>query len=183
MTEHAPEAVPPPVPPPGQLPPGFSPNGHASPSAQAVQALAGMISQLPQMLYNAVGQALQAPVTVKQLTCATCRLERLKWGAQHGAAIQAAETAYQAALATMAARAPEDQVPVNGMEFVPEQLRPGGDQGPPFMHDGTVMVGGTLLCDEHIPGAPGQPGKRPYLIAETALPQGTLAQFLRGQAA
>ena len=181
MTEYAPEPVPPPVPPAGQLPPGFSPNGHPT-AAQAVQAMTAVLEQLPRMLYAAVAQAIQSPVTVRQLHCATCRLARLEWGSRHGAEFAQAEGAYQAALAEMAQKAPEDQVPVNGMEFLPGHLRPGGPQAAPDLHDATVMIGGTLLCDDHIPGAPGQPGKRPFLIAQAGLTPSMMAQ-MRGQAA
>jgi hypothetical protein len=177
-----PEPVPPSVPPADHLPPGLSPNGHPTPSAQALQAVAGMIGQLPQMLFSAVAQALQsAPVTVRPLRCATCVLEQQQWGHRYAAEIAAAQTALQAAAAGQEAKAPEDRVPLNGLDYLPEKLRPGGPEGPPPLQDAAVMAGGTLLCTEHIPGAPGQPGKRPFLIAQGSLPSGLLSEFLRGQ--
>lgn len=162
---------------PGQVPPGFSPNGGKT-------AVAALIEQLPQMLFQAVAAAFQqVPVTVRPLRCATCVLEQQQWGHRYSAEVAAAQAALQAAAAEQEQRAPEDRVPLNGLGYLPERLRPGGEQGPPPLQEAAVMVGGTLLCADHIPGAPGQPGKRSFLIAQGSLPDGTLSGFLRGLAA
>lgn len=169
------DAAPDSDPPVTEMPPGFSLNGGRTPMA----ALAG---QLPQMLFQAMSAALRQ-VPAKQLPCAQCYLEQLKWGAVHAADVARAEEAFQAAAAEVAQRAPEDRVPLDGLGFLPERLRPGSPGGPPAIAEGAVMVSGTLLCAGHIPGAPGRPGQSPLLIAQGALPDGTLAQFLRGLAA
>jgi hypothetical protein len=167
-----PEPVPPPA---GVLPAGLSPNGH-TPTARLMEAL-------PEMLFSAAAAALrQQPLTVRPLPCGVCVLERLKWGHAHAAEIAAAEQEFQAAQAEMAQKAPEDQVPLNGMEYLPPRLHPGAPQGPPDIREPVTMWGGTLVCTEHIPGAPGQPGQRPFLIAQGALSASMLAE-IRGNAA
>lgn len=154
-----PEPVPPSTPSSG-IPAGLSPNGHPTPTRQLMEAL-------PQMLAQAVASALmQVPVTVQQqqplvvrpLPCAQCYLERMRWGKLHEAALAKAEAEYQAAAAEMAQRDEADQVPLNGLDYLPARLHPGAPQGPPPVSEPVTMAGGTLVCAAHIPGSPGQPG-------------------------
>lgn len=169
---NQPEPVPPATPPAGQLPPGLSPNGHPTPTAQLMQ-------QLPQMLAQAMAAILgQIPVTVKQLFCATCVLERLKWGSAHAAEMTRAEEAFRAAAAAMEARAPQDRVPVDPAAFIPPHL-----QGGPQVSEGAVMVGGTLYCLAHTPGAGAAAGgRKEFLIANAPLSAALIAEVM-GQAA
>lgn len=156
-------------------PAAFTPNGHTP--------VAVLIQQLPQMLAQAVAAALgQVPVTTKKLPCATCMLARLQWTAGHAAEIAAAEEKLKAAAAEMEAKDPADRVPLNPVSFLPEHLRPGGNQAAPAVQDGLVLIGGTLYCLQHVPGADGQPGKRPFLIAQGALSSQMLAE-IRGTTA
>src|SRR5580700_11836336 len=77
--------------PPPQVPPGFSPNGGKTP-------MTALVEQLPQMLFNAVAQALSSvQVRTAPLKCATCTLARAAWFGQHAAEIATAEAAYRAA--------------------------------------------------------------------------------------
>jgi hypothetical protein len=170
MTDEAPA--------PGTVPAAFTSNGHG-PAARTAAAL----EALPQMLYQAVATALsQVPVTTRHLPCTTCVLARLTWASDHSAEITAAEGALKAAAAEQEAKDPADRVQLDAMSFLPERLRPGGDQAAPALQDGTVLAGGTLYCLQHVPNAPGQPGKRPFLIAQGALSSQMLAE-IRGQAA
>lgn len=163
---------------PAPVPPAFTPNGHG-PLTQAAGQIAAAVQALPQALFQAVAAALaQQQVTVRQLPCATCVLERLKWGDRHRAALAAADEAYAAAAAQMAARPPEDQAPVSPLDYLPAELKPGGPQEPPGIADGAVLAAGTLYCPEHVPGAPGRPGARPpLLVAQAGLTPGMLARF------
>jgi hypothetical protein len=161
------------MPAPGTVPPGFTHNGNGP-----MERMAAALEQLPQMLYQALSAALQqTQVTTRRLPCTTCVMARLKWASDHSAAITAAEEALKAAMAGQAARAPQDRVQLAPGAFLPEQLRPGGDQAPPPLQDGLVLVGGTLHCLEHVPNAPGQPGARQLLVAQGALSPAALAQI------
>jgi hypothetical protein len=166
--------------PPGVIPPAFSANGHG-PVTAAVQQVAAAIQQLPQTLFGAMSAALQQEQAAP-LRCATCMLNRLQWGVQHGPAFAAAEAAFKAAAEEMAGRAAEDQVPLNPSAYVPEHLQPGGASAPAPINPGVVMIGGSLYCASHIPGAPGMPGQSPLLVAQANLP-GLMAEMMRGRAA
>lgn len=90
------------APPPPPVPAGFSPNGHPTPAAQALQALTTTLERLPQMLFQAVAQALSSvQVTVKQPPCGTCYVTRAAWFAQHAAELAQVEAAYRAAVETL----------------------------------------------------------------------------------
>jgi len=178
MTNHphrerddAPEPAPESVPPMTELPPGLSQNGHG-PTARLMEAL-------PQMLFQAVTAALQqVQVTTAPLPCATCFLARLQWGASHAAEFREAERAYAAAVAEQEQKDPQDRVALDPASFAPDSL-----QSAPPLQGGTVMVGGTLYCAQHIPGAPGMPGTSPLLIAQAHLTPGMLSEMTRGRAA
>lgn len=165
------------------LPPGFSPNGHGTQAAQIGNAVGQVLAeQLPRILFGAVAAALQqvlpqCPVTVKPLHCATCMLERLRWAAAHGTEFRAADEAWRAAVAEQEGKPPEDRVPVDPAAFIPGQLRAGA----PPVQDGTVMIGGTLYCMQHVPGAPG-PGASQLLVAQAHITPAMMAE-LRGHAA
>lgn len=152
-----PEPVPPSTPSSG-LPAGLSPNGHPTPTRELLEKLPQMLAQAMAAVLQQVPVTVAQPLQVRPLPCAQCYLERMRWGKLHEAALAKAEADYQAALAEMAQRPEEDQVPVNGLDYLPARLHPGAPQGPPPVSEPVTMAGGTLVCAAHIPGSPGQPG-------------------------
>lgn len=161
------------------VPAAFNGNGHSSPARQTAdgvtaiagmlpqmaQAVAGLLSQLP----HAVAQAARAP----QQLCAQCVTARLGWEHQHGQEVAGASARYQQAASEAAARGVPLQEPPES--FLPERLRPGRPDGMPQPQPGITIVGGTLVCAGHVPGAPGKPGARPLLIANGPLSSSMLA--------
>lgn len=179
MTEQPHEPVPPSTPP--GAPPGFSQNG-STPMVQLLHELPGLLNQavalalqpLPAIMYQAfrqaLGEALQTtPLTIRNDPCVTCFTARITWSTVHADEIARVIAAYQAAAEAMAQKPPEDQVPVNELDFLPEHLHPGAEQGAPPIQDGVLMIGGTRYCTDHDPNAPGKPGAKPYLIANAGL--------------
>jgi hypothetical protein len=169
-----------------QVPPAYTPNGH-TPSAQALQAVAAALRQLPQQLFQAVSAALQqVPVSVKPGPCGTCFTARVGWFTSHSAEIAKAEAAFQAAVNALAPDDPRRGL-VQPLSFLPAALQPSQDpakpnpQAMPALAEGVILIGGTWYCAQHVPGLPQQPGK--LLVASTVIPQGMLGQLFRGQAA
>lgn len=146
-------------------------------TADGVAAIAGMLPQLAQMfgsalapLPQATGQAV-AQVIPRQL-CAQCVITRLAWEGKHEQVLAGVSASYQQA----AEEAAKLGVPVQGPEeFLPEALRPGQPEGMPVPQPGITIVGGTLACAAHIPGAPGKPGAKPLLIVHGPLSASMLA--------
>jgi len=159
------------------VPPGFSPNGGKT-------AMMTLVEQLPQMLFQAVAQALSSvQVTVKPLPCATCWLARISWFREHSREIAEADAVYKAAVEQIPEGDPRRGM-IQPLSFLPPQLQPSPDpaalnpEALPALAEGVVMVGGTLYCPAHHPGIQQQqPGK--LLVAETAIPQGMLGQLFR----
>jgi hypothetical protein len=165
---------------PPQAPPGLSPNGHG-PTARLMEAL-------PQMLFQAVTQALSSvQVRTAPLKCLTCVTARLAWGARYEAEINAAQAAYVTAMSELTPDDPRRGL-LQPLAFLPEALRPSGDpahpnlQAMPEMADGIAMAGGSLYCPEHVPGAAQQAGRKPFLIAQGSLNAAMIAE-IRGNAA
>jgi hypothetical protein len=173
--------------PPQQVPPGFGANGR-TPSAQALRAVAAALEQLPQQLFQAVVQALsQVQVSVKPLPCATCMLARYTWFSMHARELAEAEAAYKAAVEALPGDDPRRGL-IQALSFLPASLQPSPDpaspnpEAMPGLAESAVMVGGTLYCAAHHPGAQQQPGRKPFLIAQGALSAQMLAE-MRGSAA
>jgi hypothetical protein len=165
-----------------QVPPAYTPNGH-TPSAQALQAVAAALRQLPQQLFQAVSAALQqVPVSVKPGHCGTCFTARVGWFTAHSAEIAKAEAAFQAAVSALAPDDPQRGT-VQPLSFLPDALKPDGPQPMPALAEGVILIGGTWLCAQHVPGTEQQqPGRKPLLIAHAALGPSMLAE-LRNPAA
>ncbi|MGH8921016.1 MAG: hypothetical protein ACRD0H_22235, partial [Actinomycetes bacterium] len=163
--------------------------GQTARTAAAVEAaVAPLFGQLPQMIGQALYQVLsQVPVQTVRLNCAECVLARLRWTTAHDADLKVAYEKYAAAMAELPEQDPRRQM-LTPVVFLPPHLQPSPDQaepnpeGLPGIAAGDVMVGGTLYCAEHMPGAPSKASKRPFLIAQGALTPGLLAE-LTGQAA
>jgi len=157
-----------------QTPAAF--NGSTTPARQTadgVAAIAGMLSQLPQTVTQALAMVLQqVPVQTRQHLCAQCLVARIGWEALHGQALKAAIAAAgkEFGLADGDPRASQlDPAP-----HLPENLRPGGPQGLPPLTAAVTTVGGTEVCSEHIPN---RPGSQKLLIAQGALSPTTMAQL------
>jgi hypothetical protein len=122
--------------------------------------------------------------------CAFCYLERADWEADHAGEIQAAREQHAAALTALARLGAEARVqaqdaglpaPPDLMAFLPEALRPGGEQGMPPVNPAAAILAGTGHCPQHLAAAApgtrqqraqqarqaqaGQPGARQFLIA------------------
>lgn len=156
-----------PMPGPQQVPPAFTPNGHS-----ASQIAVALMQQMPQMLTDALASVLsQVPVhtTGSRYRCAGCVMGRLQWITAHRHEADTANAAYAKAMAEAAA-APDDDprkhIPLEFAMFLPQVLRPGAEQGMPLIAEGTVMIGGTAYCMEHVPGAP---GKTQLLVATAGM--------------
>ena len=174
-----------------QVPPGFSPNGHPTPAAQALQALTAALEQLPQMLFQAVAMALQqvpVQVTVKPGPCGTCFTARAGWFAAHAADLAKAEAAYNAAVSELPEGDPRRGL-IRGVSFLPAALQPSPDpsqpnpQAIPDLAEGAVMIGGTWYCPAHVPGVAVQPGRKEFLIANGPLSGALIAEIMQGRAA
>jgi hypothetical protein len=155
---------------------GNSPTSPARQTADGVSAIAGMLPQMAQAFGTLLGQlpmAIGQAVRVPRQLCAPCVLARLGWEHKHEAEMAAASEGYQQA-AEEATRlgVPMQQAPE---AFLPEPLRPGQPDGMPQPQPGITMVGGTLVCAEHVPGAPGKPGAKKLLVVHGALSTGMLA--------
>lgn len=186
VAEHAAEMA---AQPPQQVPPGFSPNGHPTPAAQALQALTAALERLPQMLFQAVAQALSSvQVTVKQPPCGTCYVTRAAWFAQHAAELAQVEAAYRAAVETLPEGDPRRGL-IQAVSFLPERLRPSQDpsqpnpQGIPDLAEGAVMIGGTWYCDSHVPGVQQAGARKEFLIANAPLTSALIAEVMGQQRA
>lgn len=129
---------------------------------QLAQAFSGMLSRLPQAVAQSIPRQL----------CAQCVIIRLTWEGKYAQAAAEASAEYQRAAGQGAAAG----VPVPGPEaFLPEHLRPGQPEGMPLPQPGITIVGGTLVCAGHVPGAPGKPGAKTLLVANGPLSSGMLA--------
>jgi hypothetical protein len=164
------------------VPPGLQAaapvNGHgtatpptaAQQTAQGISAIAGMLSQYPQMFANLLSQAVQAMPRPQPVMCATCILASIKWQTDNKAELDAAvANARTAAEIPDGAPLPPD-FPL--MQFLPAHLQPGGESAPPNVQPKITSVGGTDVCVEHIPG---KPGGRQLLIAQGSLNSAMLA--------
>jgi hypothetical protein len=164
------------MPGPQELPPAFTPNGH-----RPSERLAGLIEELPQMLVNAFASVLrQVPVNVTGYKCAECVTARFRWVAEHKRETDAAYAAYMRAVNEVAALEdgdPRKVMPQGFAQFMPEDLRPGGASQMPPIGDGEVMVGGTVLCPDHIPGGPGTQNRSRLLVAQAGLTPSMIAQL------
>ena len=148
---------------PAPVPPGFSPNGGKT-------HMVMLLEQLPQMLFQAVAQALQQ-VPAQRFKCDTCVALRIAWVTTHQAELQAANEA-------MAGLPPGDPRQGNPLPFLPEGTPP-----PPNVFDGMVMVGGSVKCADHIPGVSTQPGRKEFLIANGPLSSALIAEAMGQRAA
>lgn len=165
-----------PVPGPQDIPAGLqSPNGH-SPS----QMTLALMQQMPRMLAQAIAAVLQqVPVQAEgtRYRCAGCVIGRLGWIAAHQKACDDAGAAYTQAAAEQAGLPdgdPRKGIPLDFVMFLPEPLRPGGEQGMPPVAEGIVMTGGTTWCMEHVPGAP---GKSRLIVAQGSMSPAMLARL------
>jgi len=174
------------APPAPQVPPGFSPNGHPTPAAQALQALTAALEQLPQMLFGAVVQALQqvpVQVIVKPGPCGTCFTARAGWFAAHAADLAKAEAAYNAAVSELAPDDPRRGL-IRGLSFLPPALQPSQDparpnpQAMPDLAEGVILIGGTWYCAGHIPGAPQAGHRKEFLIAHGPLSSALITEVM-----
>jgi hypothetical protein len=165
------------------------PNGHPAPTGQPAKIAQAVAQALAEVLPNVLGgtfyQVLsQTPVRIAQLPCYECKLARMQWLVRHEQKLQVAHQAYMTALSQMAPDDPRRGM-ISPVAFLPPELKPSGDpanpnpQAMPDLNDSTVMVGGTLYCDPHMPGAPDQVTKRPYLIASANMSPAMLAELAR----
>jgi len=164
-------------------------NGHPAPTGQAARIAQAVSQALAETLPNLIGGALyhvlsQVQVRTPQLQCAECQLARMQWLARHDGKLKTAHQAYMAAVSELAPDDPRRGM-ISPVAFLPDELKPSGDpanpnpQAIPDLNDGTVMVGGTLYCAGHMPGAPDQASKRPYLIANANMSPAMLAELAR----
>ncbi len=155
----------------------------AFPAGQAVaQALAEV---LPTLIGGARYQVLsQGQLRTPQLQCAECQLSRMQWLARHQAKLQTAHQQYMAAVAQMAPDDPQRGM-ISPVACLPAELKPSGDpanpnpQAMPGLEDGTVLVNGTVYCAGHMPGAPDQASRRPFLVASGHMSPAMLAELAR----
>lgn len=143
---------------------------------QTGQAVANALMPLfMQILPQVLGQAVQQGQ--RRGWCAQCALQRMQWEDRHKADMDAAlELAAKAAgIADSDPRRPQLDVG----PFLPAHMQPrsGDAEQMPLLADWVTQVGGTLVCARHIPGAPAEQGKRPFLIAHGAMTPGMLAEM------
>jgi hypothetical protein len=161
---------------PAEAPAAFngSVNGAPTPAKQTadgVAAIAGMLSQMPQAMTQALAVVLQqVPVLTRQHLCAQCVVARMGWNLAHERELRTAlETAAQA-------HGIPDGDPrlaqLDPAPFLPEQLQVGGPQAIPPVHPSVTTVGGTEVCSEHIPN---RPGGQKLLVASAAFSPSMLA--------
>jgi hypothetical protein len=160
---------------PAEIPAGLngSAPGTATPAkqtAEGVSAIAGMLSQFPQVL---AGVLQQVPVQTRQHVCCPCLLARLNWEAAHEREMRAAIEA-AANFAGLGEQDPR-RAQLDPAPFLPEHLQPGaGTQGLPPLTVAATTVGGTDVCPLHIPGRTG--GKQ-LLLASGPLNSALLASL------
>jgi len=145
-------------------------------------AMSQFVMMLPQLLAQSLADVLrQIPVRTVPLNCATCQINRMVWTVRHDRELKAAYEAYAAAMTELAEDDPRRRM-LNPVSFLPARLQPSGDpekpntEGLPPVEDGIVMVGGTLYCGPHAPGAPEQASRRQILVANGNLTGSMLAQ-------
>ena len=140
----------------------FKPDAGALIGAAVAKQLVPLFAEmLPQVIGNAFASVLEAiPVRV-QRHCCKCLTARVEWEAANATAINDA-LAVAMAEAGITDRADPRCGQLDAVRFLPDHVPP-----PPPVMDGVTIIGGDEVCALHLPGTPQQPGRRPFLIAQT----------------
>jgi hypothetical protein len=139
----------------------FRPDAAALIGAAVGKHLAGLLGEiLPQVIGDAFARVLQAvPVRVER-RCCKCLAARMAWEASNAAAIN------DALQIAMIEAGITDRADPRCRTLDPSPYLPDGCV-PPVMMDAVTITGGEEVCPLHLPGAPQQPGRRPFLVAQT----------------
>jgi hypothetical protein len=172
---------------PGEVPAAFRPSpaktiGDAVGDAVAKTLGTFLQGIFPGILAEALSTALAGtPVRVLR-RCAQCILIRLQWETTYAEQVETAQrrALLQTQLGEMTLAALLEQglispldprvQQVNWPALLPPELQPGAEGGLPNIYDAVTDVGGTAVCQLHIPAAPGQDAGKPQLLAAPGVP-------------